>query len=128
MADNFNECDGSAIDIVARADALKALVGSFADDEPIDETANRALDVVYTNLTGRAMWVCVGVLMTPSDSAEAYIEKITNPAINGVFDFIANDNAFVLTTSISFLVPSGYAYSIQSGGTSSLIFWTELKL
>lgn len=102
--------------------------GSFAGCEPVDETANRVLDVVYTNLTGRAMWVCVGMLIVPTENAQALIEKITDPLVMGGFDFIVNDEGHPLSTSISFLVPDGFAYQVTNLGTSIVLFWTELKL
>jgi hypothetical protein len=97
-----------------------------------DVTASRALNTVYTNTTGRTMFVTVSTghsLINSGERSKAYGESpaVTKvQSIVGVFGTVIN-NIFYFETTL--MVKPGDTYKIRSDLTGAaqltIIAWTE---
>lgn len=107
------------------ANTVEILCGSFLSEASVgtrgqtwqDLTGSRAMGTTYTNTTGRAIMVSVGVAQVGA--------SITSVTVGGVvIGTITNEIGFERSLS-TFLVPDGATYSLSAGNT--LAKWAELR-
>src|SRR5258706_10152943 len=98
---------------------------------PADQTANRALDTIYSNLGGYTRMCMVGVQCAALVAAEAmagYQHVITVDRIVGFPAGVQITANFMMT----FVVPAGAPYRVNSfvgaGGAVSINKWIEVDL
>lgn len=138
MADNFNQCDGSEEDIVARADATQALAdagasqaaannalaGSFYAAVVRNVLALRGVGVTYTNTSGGAMQVHVGYSTQAAAAASALVIISGGVSMAGSCEAAVGGQGFV-----SAVIPSGASYQVvQNSGVCTPIRWVETSV
>nr|WP_315242116.1 hypothetical protein [uncultured Albidiferax sp.] len=82
-----------------------------------DVAAARGTGTIYTNSTGKTIWVMVTVL-APANTA-------VSANISGVATWYEGSGANTRYVTASFAVPPGASYSVTTSG--SLGFWSELR-
>ncbi|MDE2100416.1 MAG: hypothetical protein KGL39_24400 [Patescibacteria group bacterium] len=97
----------------AYADAAGGGVGGPSQGYT-DETSSRALNTVYTNSTGRSIYVSAVVNISNSSSATLVVGSVNTSAI-----------ASSITGTISGVVAAGATYEVSTTGTVSLTRWVE---
>ncbi|MEI7194495.1 hypothetical protein WCT81_01980 [Pectobacterium versatile] len=81
-------------------------------------TANRAVGVIYTNATGRAISVSlVGRGSSDSVSAKIYVGDVIVAELGG--------SSTPINRPVSFIVPTGKTYKVDSN--SYVVIWSELR-
>ena len=81
-----------------------------------DVTGDRALGTVYTNTTGRALWLSV-VLQSAGDEALLIINGSLQPFITGT---LAPEH-----TTVTGWIAAGATYEVAVTGGSTLQTWVE---
>jgi hypothetical protein len=117
-----------ALQIDATAKTIKALAPYKLNPQQtwVNETANRAIGVTYTNNTGAPLTVAV-VVTTPG-SVTIGIELVVGAVtIANMFD--GNNRESAIGFSLSGVVPAGSTYHLNnySGASLTLGSWQELK-
>lgn len=91
-----------------------------------DVRTSRALNVTYTNSTGRPIMVAV-TLVTPTG---AFSYAMPTAFVNELL-IVRNSGTAAgtpMSGAVTFVVPPGATYRVvRSGGTESIQFWTELR-
>ena len=111
----------------------------FVNSAPSIKSANpwlctpnttRATGVVYQNATGKNVLVYVCVVLTGNASyATNYISTVIGATSSPADSVASNTNSSVdQQVSITFMVPSGWYYKVNQGGTVSVILWSEQLL
>ena len=84
---------------------------------PTDVTASRAINTVYTNTTGKPIFVAIGKTTQNSDM---------RLNVNGVqFGYASGTNEDSQSKTLYAIVPSGATYGTV--GSSGFVFWSELR-
>lgn len=84
---------------------------------PNDVTASRAINTVYTNTTGKPIFVAIGKTNQTSDM---------RLNVNGVqFGYASGSNEDSQSKTLYAIVPSGATYGTV--GLSGFVFWSELR-
>ena len=84
---------------------------------PTDVTASRAINTVYTNTTGKPIFVAIGKTTQTSDM---------RLNVNGVqFGYASGANEDSQSKTLYAIVPSGATYGTV--GLSGFVFWSELR-
>jgi hypothetical protein len=104
--------------------ALTAAQGKVLQDQAFgvgqtltDVTASRAINTVYTNTTGKPIFVAIGKTNQTSDM---------RLNVNGVqFGYASGSNEDSQSITLYAIVPSGATYGTV--GLSGFVFWSELR-
>ena len=84
---------------------------------PTDVTASRAINTVYTNSTGKPIFVAIGKTTQTSDM---------RLNVNGVqYGYASGTNEDSQSKTLYAIVPSGATYGTV--GVSGFVFWSELR-
>ena len=105
---------------------------AFPECNPTRNAPVRALNAVYQNITAKSMLVIVSVSCAPTALAAAFVQAQidpTTPPATVVAEAGAPAGvAMTLYDCISFLVPSGWFYSVaNAGGLAVLLYWEEIQ-
>lgn len=84
-------------------------------------TASRAYNTVYTNTTGRAIFVSVTNSAGNSGSANILIDGVITARTQG------QTGATNVQGSASVIVPDGSTYEVVTSGSNILVYWLELR-
>ena len=104
--------------------ALTAAQGKALNDQAFgieqtltDVTASRAINTIYTNTTGKPIFVAIGKTNQTSDM---------RLNVNGVqFGYASGSNEDSQSKTLYAIVPSGATYGTV--GSSGFVFWSELR-
>ena len=115
-----------AADIVPQGNSI-AVNGNYlgglglTGEQWVNETANRSVDVEYTNNEGKP--IMVNIYVTASTSSTSHIKIDGEPTI--YFSCTASGGQDVSTPS--FIVPDGSTYEIVGNTYFNVKEWVELK-
>jgi hypothetical protein len=87
---------------------------------------SRAANTTYTNSTGKPIQVIVTPQVSGNNTAgnaTAVVSSVT------IAQMIANNNnaSYTTATPLSFIVPNGETYRVNTSGATSIIYWAELR-
>lgn len=104
---------------------------AFPECNPTRTAPVRALNAIYQNTTAKSMLVIVSVSCSPTGVATAFVQAQidpTSPPATVVAE--AGAPAGVIMTlydCVSFLVPSGWFYSVANVAGAVLLYWEEIQ-
>lgn len=105
--------------VIQQADLPTALLPLGVGQTWQSVLGSRALDTQYTNGTGRTIAVSVSAGLTTSQTLTAVVGGVTVQIQQG-------GNTSATQNSVSFEVPSGATYRVNSAGGPTASVWAEL--
>jgi hypothetical protein len=107
---------------------ILSAVGTNSAQAPQNVTSNRSLNSSFPNNSGKNLFVTVSVQVTVSSSQIGSIQANVGGVLGAIAGVTTSGQAYTgLAVSISFIVPNGSSYKVQTSGSGTFVLnnWTE---